>query len=690
MSVVEASGGGRTRSSAIFGIRAVASLGLLTVHVAMFSALLGTREFEPAQPPSNVVGAFFVSGMPAFIGVLFALPAMFYFRPVARAIIRGERAPSQRNGFMRRMLRLLPAYYVLYAVMLLTLNRDVLDDGWSALWPALLLHIYVPTPFEANPMNGMEVTWSVPSMVQWYLALPLVAWAVQGFARRGATPAARARRLMLPVPLLMGIGIAWLFVVTGQGWDHRIIFWWPLGFAPTIAVGVFMAVQLALAEVSPKDTPRLVRLATARPQLFWLASLGLYVVNCVRPFSVIGMDDYYSVSGLFIAYVIVSLFGLTASLPLVVRGARRTSTERVLGSGVLAYLGKISYGVYLWHMAAMHFYLQPGTVFGGEARTLDQLYAKSGFWALEAATLTGAVILASLSYFLLERPIMRWADRRFADPGRRAVRPGPAGSVVPRPTAAAARTTKAAPPEDVAASVAAAVADRDAIRSNLVDLDRSLGRQLLDGADLTGRTRRAWDEAARDLATLWEIFNAYSAVVDQASRGLDASGRPPETGPAGIAELFDGPTVLVSEEPPPLAQRHITDDGQRRLTPAAAVERMNELFRGLAELVTHVEAVWNEVTGRLDDLRTDLERVRVHSDNGGTAPSEAVAAAHAELDRLRTALTADPLSLWQGERTDTADLDRLAEAIAALHERARHPAGHDGGPGDAARPAGTR
>src|SRR6185437_16964199 len=47
--------------------------------------------------------------------------------------------------------------------------------------------------------------------------------------------------------------------------------------------------------------------------------------------------------------------------------------------------------------------------------------------------------------------------------------------------------------EQAAAAVKAAVAERDAIQANLLELDSSFGRQLLAGAELTGTTKRRWD-----------------------------------------------------------------------------------------------------------------------------------------------------------------------------------------------------
>src|SRR5439155_4865356 len=118
--------------------------------------------------------AFFVSGLPSFIGVFFVFPAFFLYLPLAKSIIAGTRRPAQGRGLIRRLIRLLPAYYLMYFVTLVTLNRDSIDGVWYVLRPILLLQVYLPTPFVPKMINGMEISWTVPSMVQWYLALPLI------------------------------------------------------------------------------------------------------------------------------------------------------------------------------------------------------------------------------------------------------------------------------------------------------------------------------------------------------------------------------------------------------------------------------------------------------------------------------------------------------------------------------------
>ncbi|MER7007265.1 acyltransferase [Dactylosporangium sp. NPDC000555] len=653
--MVAAGGRATNRTAAIDGIRGLAAAGLMTVHVGMFSGLLGTKALDPPRPPSNFLGGFFVSGLPSFIGVFFVLPAMFLYLPLAKAIISGTRRPPQGAGFVRRLMRLLPAYYAMCLVAMLALNRGAIDGVWFFLRPFLLLQVYLPSPFTPKLMNGMEITWTVPSMVQWYLALPLIAWAVHRFAARGATPLQRARRLMLPVPVLIGIGLAWLFFVKANGWDNRIVFWWPQGFAPTIGIGMGLAVMLALSSVSPGDTPKVFRVAVARPYLFWLGAVVVYLVNCARPFSVIGMDAIYSVSGLLVTYLMVAMFGFLATVPLIAPGARPTLVNAVLGLRPLAFVGRVSYGIYLWHFAVMHFYLQPGSIISGDTRPIREMYGKVGFWELELVTFAGSLLLATLSFYLLEQPIAAWADRRLRRAGGRAASGGK-----PRIAGRPAAVPEATVPPDHAAA-AEAVADRDAIRANLVDLERSFGRQLLAGSELTGGTRQRWDAATADLTTLWDLFTAYSLAVDAAVQALGGGHRSPAADLERAESLLTGASVVLSGAPPPLAERHITDRREIRLTPAEAVTRMQELFARTAEVVSAAETVWNEAGERLKRIGAQLDEL---------PPSADAAAAAEQWQRLQELLLADPLALWRGGRVDTAAIDALREQVAALAQPA--------------------
>ncbi len=231
--------------------------------------------------------------------------------------------------------------------------------------------------------------------------------------------------------------------------------------------------------------------------------------------------------------------------------------------------------------------------------------------------------------------------------------------------------------EQAAAAVKAAVAERDAIQANLLELDSSFGKQLLAGAELTGGTKRRWDATAGTLATLWQVYSAYSAVVDQAAEAVARHLGPREL--AAITGLLAGRSVQLASGPAPLAGRDLADAGREDLTPATAVARMRGAFTAVTEVISAAEQVWTEVTGRLDAAGAELARVTpLAATLGDEALAGDLAAVQGKLSRLRDTLNSDPLALWLGPPgaadpgrgpVDTSAVDRLAEQATAVAAR---------------------
>ena len=223
--------------------------------------------------------------------------------------------------------------------------------------------------------------------------------------------------------------------------------------------------------------------------------------------------------------------------------------------------------------------------------------------------------------------------------------------------------------DQAAAAVQAAVAERDAIQANLLELDSSFGKQLRAGAELTGDTRRRWDAAAATLATLWQVFSAYSAVVDQAAEAVARRLGPREL--AAVSGLLTGRSVQLASGPAPLAGRDLADPGREDLTLATAVARMRGAFSSVTEVVSAAEQVWTEVAGRLDAVGAELARVTpLAAALGDEALTGNLTAVQGELTRLRDTLNSDPLALWQpGGTVDTSGADRLAERVTATTSR---------------------
>lgn len=220
--------------------------------------------------------------------------------------------------------------------------------------------------------------------------------------------------------------------------------------------------------------------------------------------------------------------------------------------------------------------------------------------------------------------------------------------------------------------VQAAVSERDAIQANLLELDGSFGKRVLEGAALTGQTKRRWDLASVALGRLWQLFSAYSAIVDQAADAVTRHLGAKEL--AGITALLTGPSIELASGPAPLGGRDLADSGRETLTLVAAVTRMRRAFADITEVTSGAEQVWNEMTGRLNSVTSELARVRpLAASFGDEALTGNVAAAESKLAELRDTLNTDPLALWLGGpapgKVDTSGAERLAERVAATVTR---------------------
>jgi hypothetical protein len=224
--------------------------------------------------------------------------------------------------------------------------------------------------------------------------------------------------------------------------------------------------------------------------------------------------------------------------------------------------------------------------------------------------------------------------------------------------------------QEAQAALDKAVAERDTIQGNLLDLDGSFGKQLLSGASLTGESKQRWDTAAATLAALWETFNAYSAVIDQAAQ-LMSTVKDRDLG--SVIALLSGPSVRLSRGPAPLGRRDLADGGVDMLTAPSAVAQMRREFSRVTEVVAAAEAVWGEVGGLLDQASTTLSRAAsLAAGLSDDMVSARLAEVSTQLSVQRTTLNTDPLSLWQdggdgrAGHADASAASRVRDQVAAV------------------------
>jgi len=230
--------------------------------------------------------------------------------------------------------------------------------------------------------------------------------------------------------------------------------------------------------------------------------------------------------------------------------------------------------------------------------------------------------------------------------------------------------------DQAAALVKTAVAERDTIQQNLLDLDGSFGKRLLAGATLTGETKRRWDAAAADLAMLWDTFTSYSAVVDRAAEIIAGLRRSPAPQLAQVSSLLYGTSVQLNRASSALSRGDLTSTGVTAVTVFAAVKEMKPAFASVADVVGAAEAVWNAAADQLQQIEADLGAAKQQA-AGFTDETltGALAAAETDLAQLREVLNGDPLSLWRGGQADLTRLGRLRDRTAAAVSRAARQRG---------------
>jgi peptidoglycan/LPS O-acetylase OafA/YrhL len=98
--------------------------------------------------------------------------------------------------------------------------------------------------------------------------------------------------------------------------------------------------------------------------------------------------------------------------PLTVPGVKSRLMEITLNPRPIRFVGRISYGVYLWHMVVVSLLLKQGPLFGNTPGFGPELYGAAGFWWLLTWTTVGTIAVSAVSYYLLEQPLSRLGRRK--------------------------------------------------------------------------------------------------------------------------------------------------------------------------------------------------------------------------------------------------------------------------------------
>lgn len=375
--------GERQYIASLTGLRGVAALLVFLYH---YEVLHPGIRLDLAVPWIGKILQFPLGFGFAGVDVFFVLSGFLLSLPFALAATQGQALPPLKPYFRRRFLRVFPAYYAQLFLILVI-------GGWFVTWESLGLaaftaHLLMFFNIGWEPVRPLVgVWWTLPVEMGFYLLLPFLA------------PFLSPRK-WLPV-LLAGIAISLVYRA-----------WAGAHFGPLGSGAAFLAASqlpgnlaefllgasaaLLVQRVSLSERPR-----PAGWVLNLMFALGLLVPATWLWVVVLSASAEYW-QGHWSMIVAPLAIGLPLSISVLgLYWGSRIGTF-LLANRAVYFLGLISYSLYLWHFVVM----QQLQVIIGER------YADLTHWVTFPLTTISVILVASLSYYLAERPFYRLKSYR--------------------------------------------------------------------------------------------------------------------------------------------------------------------------------------------------------------------------------------------------------------------------------------
>ena len=372
----------RTRRAAgIDGLRALAALSVVGYHAWLYAMA------KPSTAHQDSIWAQGAHELRLGLVLFFVLSGYLLFTPWVRAALDGGAAPRLGGYLLRRGARILPAYYIALAGSILLLwPHDAVpgvrlpDDN---LW---LFAVFGQNFTEGTLLRLDPPMWTLAVEMSFYLVLPLLGWLA--LRLRGA---GRAGQTIVPMLLLAG-GVVYNHVIAGENLPEPVTKVLP-AMAPYFGIGMLAAV-LAHGR------------AVSRQAAVALVAAGALLVGLDAVWHADGASRGSHDLALRIWRDVPAALGFALVMAAVAHAA---APMRRLGSAPLAYVGRISFGLYLWHVPLMLWLKAHG------------MLPSSPLLAF-AVALPPSLAAAALSWRLVERPVQERARRATPPqdgPGRR-------------------------------------------------------------------------------------------------------------------------------------------------------------------------------------------------------------------------------------------------------------------------------
>jgi peptidoglycan/LPS O-acetylase OafA/YrhL len=363
----------------IDGTRAIAVLGVVIVHSAVYGGATGAG-----------LGGRLLAHLNLGVAIFFVISGFLLYRPFIAHRAGGAASPGVGQYGKRRALRIFPAYWLALVVLtVLPGLTGVYGGHWLA--QAGLVQTLPPSPTpnctQAPSSCDLAQTWSLVIEATFYLVLPFYALASARLCRLGGGRRWAARELVILA--VLAVASTALVNSGAHGWLLDWVRSSALGYWLWFGLGMSAAIASVVLPTS-RTASRVAVLVRRRPWLFWCGAAGIYLaISLALP----PTPFLFSRSDQVIVQVAFGVMALLIVLPAIFGSDEDRGPARVLGARPVAWLGLVSYGVFLWHYA---FAVNLGNDGAGWA-----------FVPVLAVTLAGSVACAAFSYYALERRVLR-------------------------------------------------------------------------------------------------------------------------------------------------------------------------------------------------------------------------------------------------------------------------------------------
>lgn len=352
------------------GLRAVAA-GLVVLTHAAFLTGYGAS--------GGLMGRLWARG-DFGVGIFFALSGFLLHRGL---VAKDRSGGLDVLGYaLRRAARVLPAYWVTLAAVVVFANPPLRD--W--LLHASLLQIYVSDAW----ISSFGQSWSLATEISFYAALPLLVIALRPLRRRHrGLPLVVLVVAAVVTTLASGLG-------AGEVFGEDILFhMWLHARAPQFLVGMICAEALLLP--THAVSRRLTAWGTDTGMCLGIAG-GAYLLGTTPIAGALTVDT--ATAGELVARTALgTLVALALLLPLTLGGPSAYRTA--LSNETVRWLGRVSYGIFLWHLP----------VFTALYAVTGVRLFSGGLLPLLAVGIPATLLLAALSHQWVEVPASVLAGR---------------------------------------------------------------------------------------------------------------------------------------------------------------------------------------------------------------------------------------------------------------------------------------